>query len=157
MMNNQIAHEKRILQEEYLRRAGAGHDLKNGLQNQMHSKHQKAVDQVQENREFKNDFSIGGIRSFGITNIDIRPQLAEKHARVQHERADERDRDHYLMAQLDEYDRNKISAEVQRKREFGAMLNKTLNEQIQVTEEKRNRKIDAIKTRAKNYPKKSYH
>jgi len=94
MMNAQIAHEKRVLHEEYLRRAGVGEDLKNGLQNQMVGKYQRAVDQVKENREFKNDFSIGGIRSFGITNIDIRPQLALKHERVVNEQTAERERDH---------------------------------------------------------------
>jgi hypothetical protein len=81
LMNQKIAHEKRVLQEEYLRRAAGGQDLRSGLLNQMDSKHAKVSDQVVEGREFKNDFSIGGIRSFGITNIDIRPQLAEKEAR----------------------------------------------------------------------------
>jgi len=38
------------------------------------------------------------------------------------------------MAQLDEYDKNKVAAEVERKKQFGQMLNKTLNEQIAITE-----------------------
>jgi len=156
MMNAQIAHEKRVLQEEYLRRANQGEDLKHGLHNQMNSKHQHAVDQIKENREFKNDFSIGGIKSFGITNIDIRPQLAEKEVRVANQKATEKERDHNLMAQLDEYDKNKIASEVQRKKEFGQMLNKTLNEQIAITEEKRNRRTNAIKKRAANHPQRNF-
>jgi len=52
------------------------------------------------------------------------------------------------MAQLDEYDRNKVAVEVERKKEFGNMLNKTLNTQIKVTDEKRNRKINQIKQKA---------
>jgi hypothetical protein len=85
-----------------LRRAAGGQELRNGLLNQMDSKHAKVSDQVVEGREFKNDFSIGGIRSFGITNIDIRPQLAEKEARQNREKVSERDRDAGMMAQLDE-------------------------------------------------------
>lgn len=156
MMNQQVAHERRILHEEYLARAGKGHDLASGLQTQMNGKQQRAVDQVKQGREFKNDFSIGGIKSFGITNIDIRPQLEAKHERIYNERVEERVTDHALMNHLDEYDRNKVAAEVERKRLFGKMLNQSLNEQIAVTEEKRNRKINAIKTRAANYPKRPY-
>lgn len=152
MMNNKLAHEKRVLQEEYLRRAQGGSDLRNGLVNQMNDKNAKAVDQVHEGREFKNDFSIGGIRSFGITNIDIRPQLADKAARKQREVTDERAKDANLMAQLDEYDRNKVHVELERKAQFGQMLNSTLNQQITVTEEKRNRKINQIKKKAANAP-----
>jgi len=148
MMNNQVAHEKRILQEEYLVRAGKGADLGSGLQHQMCGKQQKANEQVKENREFKNNFSIGGIKSFGISNIDVRPQLAEKHERQYFEKVDEKVNDHALMNHLDEYDRNKVSAEVERKKQFGLMLNQSLNQQIAITEEKKNRKINAIKTRA---------
>jgi len=152
MMNQKIAHEKRVLQEEYLRRAAGGADLRNGLMNQMNDKNVKAVDQVQEGREFKNDFSIGGIRSFGITNIDIRPQLAEKESRQHREKAAERVADANLMAQLDEYDRNKVHVELERKAQFGQMLNSTLNQQIKVTEEKRDRKINQIKKKAARMP-----
>jgi hypothetical protein len=60
------------------------------------------------------------------------------------------------MAQLDEYDKNKVAAEVERKKQFGQMLNKTLNEQIAITEEKKNRRSNAIKQRAANYPKRSF-
>jgi len=60
------------------------------------------------------------------------------------------------MAQLDEYDKNKVAAEIERKRQFGKMLNQTLNEQIAITEDKRNRKINTIKQRAMGYPKRSY-
>jgi len=153
-MNAQIAHEKRILQEEYLRRAGKGVDLRNGLLNQMHDKTDKVVGQVSENREFRNDFSIGGIKSFGITNIDIRPQLADKAERKHREVVEERNQDRNLMAQLDEYDRNKVNVEVERKKAFGQMLNSSLNQQIAVTEEKKNRKINAIKKKAANCPAK---
>lgn len=130
--------------------------MRHGLVDQMNNKQRTAIDQVRENREYKNDFSIGGIKSFGITNIDIRPQLREKEQRLQAEKQEVRNTDHVLMNQLDEYDRNKIAAEVERKKQFGKMLNQTLNEQIAITEEKRNRKINAIKQRAANYPKRSY-
>lgn len=154
LMNQKIAHEKRVLQEEYLRRAAGGSELRSGLLNQMESKHHKASDQVVEGREFKNDFSIGGIRSFGITNIDIRPQLAEKEARQNREKVSERNQDAGMMAQLDEYDRNKVHVERERKAAFGQMLNSTLNQQIAVTEEKKNRKINQIKKKAARMPAK---
>jgi len=48
MMNNQVAHEKRILHEEYLRRANKGADLRSGLLDQMVDKERTGVHQVEE-------------------------------------------------------------------------------------------------------------
>lgn len=155
-MNDQVAHERKVLQEEYLRRAGKGDDLKDGLQHQMHNKHFRASDQVHEDRAFKNTFQIGGTGSYGITNIDIRPQIVEKEARQARENAEVKDHDHHMVSQLDQYDRNKVNLEQARKKEFGMLLNKTLNEQMVVVEAKKGARTNAIKARAANYPKRSY-
>jgi len=155
-MNEQVAHERAVLQEEYLRRAQKGMGLKDGLVTQIHNKHHRAADQVAEDRAHVNTFQIGGKGSYGITNCDIRPQLAAKEARIAQETAEVKQHDHNLINQLDQYDRNKVAIEQARKREFGAMLNKTLNEQIVQVEAKKNARFNAIKARAANYPKKPY-
>lgn len=155
-MNAQVAHERAVLQEEYLRRANKGLGLKDGLVTQIHNKHHRAADQVAEDRAHVNTFQIGGKGSYGITNCDIRPQLVAKETRIAQETAEVRNLDHQLINQLDQYDRNKVAIEQARKREFGLMLNKTLNEQIVQVEAKKNARFNAIKARAANYPKKPY-
>merc|ERR1712178_224721 len=54
MMNEQVAHERAVLQEEYLRRANKGLNLKDGLVTQINNKHHRAADQVAEDRAHVN-------------------------------------------------------------------------------------------------------
>jgi len=156
MMRDQVAHERAVLHEEYLRRAEKGAGLADGLVNQIHNKHYRAADQVAEDRAHVNTFQIGGTGSYGITNCDIRPQLAEREANRANQQHQTKSTDHRLVNQLDQYDKNKVAIEQERKREFGLMLNKTLNEQIVGIEAKKNARFNAIKSRAANYPKKPY-
>jgi len=156
MMRDQVAHERAVLHEEYLRRAAKGAGLADGLVTQIHNKHHRAADQVNVDRGHVNTFQIGGLGSHGITNCDIRPQLAEREANRANDQSQVKNTDHRLINQLDQYDKNKVAIEQERKREFGLMLNKTLNEQIVGIEAKKNARFNAIKTRAANYPKKPY-
>jgi len=156
MMKDQVNHERAVLQEEYLRRATKGAGLADGLMTQIDNKHHRASDQVAVDRGHVNTFQIGGLGSHGITNCDIRPQLAERADNKANEQSQVKNTDNRLVNQLDQYDKNKVTIEQERKREFGLMLNKTLNEQIVGIEAKKNARFNAIKTRAANYPKKPY-
>jgi len=148
IISMQMEHDRRCIQEEHRRQNYKNAALKDTLINQIANRNNMAVADRDENRGFKNDFTIGK-GDHPLVNYDLSKELELKNSRLNYEKQFENNQDAMLMDRLNEFDRKKTTADVNRKNKTRVELNKTLNEQCAINEEKRNRHKNEVLARAR--------
>lgn len=146
MINDLVAHERRVLDSEYMVKRGQGLQLKDGLITQMREKEHMHRSEMNAKRD--NGTSLNGVGmfdKFGNANYNLKDDISAKANNRAHLKASEVKGDAAMVKNLSQYDKYCVEREQAVKQALQDQWNSHLQGQMAQTEARNQHKLDKKK------------